>query len=193
MLTIPALETQRLRIRRFKLSDAEAYLAIQTAVEWADPNKTKAEQLAHCQTWLEWVVRNYDGLGNLMQPPYGDRAIVDKATDTLIGSVGLVPCFHPFGQLPYFGGTKNALSSTEMGLFWIVSPDYQRQDIATEAAQAMIDYMFTKLRLNRIVATTEYDNLASQAVMKKLGMRLEKNKYPEPAWFQVVGILENIR
>ncbi len=26
--------------------------------------------------------------------------------------------------------------------------------------------------------------------MRKLGMRIEKNPYPEPAWFQVAGILE---
>lgn len=38
---------------------------------------------------------------------------------------------------------------------------------------------------------TEYDNLASQAVMRKLGMRLERNPLLEPRWLQVVGILEN--
>ena len=139
MLTIPTLETKRLHIRRFERSDAATYVKIQTAVGWTNPNKTEAENLASCQIWLEWVVRNYDGLGNLMQPPYGDRAIVDKATGELIGGVGLVPCFHPFGQLPHFGGTPNALFSTEMGLFWIVSPDYQGQGVATEAAQALVD------------------------------------------------------
>jgi len=28
-------------------------------------------------------------------------------------------------------------------------------------------------------------------VTRKLGMRVEHNPYPDPAWFQVVGILEN--
>jgi hypothetical protein len=27
--------------------------------------------------------------------------------------------------------------------------------------------------------------------MRKLGMRIEKNPYPEPPWLQVVGILDN--
>ena len=44
--------------------------------------------------------------------------------------------------------------------------------------------------LKRLVATTEYDNFASQAVMTKLGMRLERNPFPEPPWLQLVGILD---
>ena len=42
----------------------------------------------------------------------------------------------------------------------------------------------------RLVATTEYANLPSRRVMERLGMRIETNPLPEPAWFQVVGILE---
>lgn len=191
MLNIPTLETDRLSIRRFVMKDAEALLAVQTAVGWADSNRSAAENLAACRTYLAWQVRNYDGLANLTQPPYGDRAIVEKTTGKLIGSIGLVPCFHPFGQLPSFGGQENSLFSTEMGLFWMVSSDYQGQGLATEAAQAIINHMFGTLRLSRLVATTDDSNLASQSVMRKLGMRLERNPYPEPSWFQVVGILEN--
>ena len=44
--------------------------------------------------------------------------------------------------------------------------------------------------LDHIVATTERDNLASQAVMRHLGMRMHENALDEPEWFQLVGILE---
>jgi hypothetical protein len=27
--------------------------------------------------------------------------------------------------------------------------------------------------------------------MRRLGMRIDRNPYPDPPWFQVVGILEN--
>ncbi|NJM40936.1 MAG: GNAT family N-acetyltransferase, partial [Anaerolineae bacterium] len=130
-------------------------------------------------------------LSNLMQPPYGDRAIVLRATGELIGGVGLVPCLSPFDQLPSFGGRPNALHTAEMGLFWAIDPAHQAKGYATEAARALIDFVFREEKLKRIVATTEYDNFASQAVMTKLGMRLERNPFPEPPWFQVVGILEN--
>jgi RimJ/RimL family protein N-acetyltransferase len=55
----------------------------------------------------------------------------------------------------------------------------------------MIAYGFEQLRLRRIVATTEHDNARSISVMRRLGMRLERNPRPEPAWFQTVGILDN--
>lgn len=58
------------------------------------------------------------------------------------------------------------------------------------AARAVVDYAFGALRLGRIVATTEHDNEASMSVMRKLGMRVERNPHPEPPWFQVVGILD---
>ena len=55
----------------------------------------------------------------------------------------------------------------------------------------MVSYAFNQLRLRRIVATTENDNARSVGVMRRLGMRLERNPRPEPAWFQTVGILDN--
>jgi hypothetical protein len=37
---------------------------------------------------------------------------------------------------------------------------------------------------------TEHTNAASQAVMRRLGMRMLENPHPEPGWLQVVGVLE---
>ena len=78
----------------------------------------------------------------------------------------------------------------EVGLFWAIDPPRQRQGYATEAARAMIDYAFDTLRLWRILATTEYDNHASQAVMLKAGMTLTRNPRPDPPWMQVVGVAQ---
>jgi GNAT superfamily N-acetyltransferase len=78
-----------------------------------------------------------------------------------------------------------------VGLYYALSPAYQRQGYATEAAQALINYAFTQLHLKRIVATTTYENVASIGVMRKLGMRIEKNPSPDPPGLQVVGILES--
>jgi hypothetical protein len=55
----------------------------------------------------------------------------------------------------------------------------------------MIEYAFKHLRVKRIIATTEYANVASQGVMRKVGMKLTRNPYQEPPWLQVVGLLEN--
>jgi RimJ/RimL family protein N-acetyltransferase len=144
--------------------------------------------------WLTWQVMNYTALARLYQPPYGDRAVVDKASGRLIGSVGVVQSFAPFEKLPYFRERLKVQPSShsipEMGLFWAIHPDQQRRGYAVEAARALIDFLFTKWGVARLVATTEYDNAPSIGVMEKLGMSVERNPDSEPAWFQVVGVLE---
>lgn len=59
---------------------------------------------------------------------------------------------------------------------------------ATEAGRALLDYAFGRLRLERVVATTSDDNMASIGVMQRLGMRIERNPSPNPPWPQVVGV-----
>jgi RimJ/RimL family protein N-acetyltransferase len=126
----------------------------------------------------------------LRQPPYGDRAVVLKETGALVGSVGFVPCLAPFGQIPSFGGMEGSPSTPEVGLFWALRPGERGKGYATEAA-AMVRFAFDELRLRRLVATTEFENLASIAVMRRLGMTIERNPFPSPHWLQVVGVLED--
>ena len=134
-------------------------------------------------------------MANLLQPPYGDRAIVRRADDVLVGACGFVPELKPFGLLPSFPRAEAdpSLFVPQVGLFWTIGREHRRKGYATEAGRAMIDYAFGVLRLARIVATTDDDNGASISVMRKLGMRLERNPHPEPAWFQMCGVLENRR
>ena len=76
-------------------------------------------------------------------------------------------------------------------MYWEVASGHRRQGYATEAGQALIDYGFQQLKLRRIVAMTRADNAASIGVMRKLGMRIERNLLPDPPWLQVVGIIES--
>ena len=76
------------------------------------------------------------------------------------------------------------------GLFYAISPSYQCQGYASEATQALVNYAFQQLNIKRIIATTDYDNTGSMGVMRKLGMRIERNPLKEPPWLQVVGILD---
>jgi len=196
MSEMPPLETPRLLIRPFVMEDLQAvHRLLDVESREADLGADKMETLAERAQWLQWTVLNHAQLAKLRQPPYGDRAIVLRSTGQLIGACGFVPCLNAFEQLPAFAAAGNpgdsSLYSTEFGLFYAVSSAYQRKGYATEAAQALVDYAFQHLRLNRIVATTTYDNAASMGVMRKLGMRIEINPRPEPPWPQVVGVLEN--
>ena len=87
--------------------------------------------------------------------------------------------------------SERARAREEIGLYYAFDPAYHGHGYATEAARGLIDFAFTALHLGRIVATTEYTNERSQAVMRRLGMTLARNPFPDPFWFQVVGILEN--
>ncbi len=188
---IPALETERLKIRPFTSHDLDAAHQLFVSVGWANPTDSLKEQFQLRQDYLEWSALNHLMLARLIQPPYGDRAVVWKENGRLVGIVGVVPAWGPFEQLPCFGGIPNGLNSPEIGLMWATDPAHQQRGIATEAAQALIHFLFQELRVRRLVALTGHDNLASQAVMRKLGMTLERNPYTEPSWFQVVGICEN--
>ncbi len=192
---MPTLETDRLLIRRFTMADLPVVYQFYKDAGWIDASLTEVEGLAERQRWLEWVILNYDALANLYQPPYGDYAIVLKAENRVVGGVGLVQSMGPFGQLPYYHqqqlAADDGLNMPEFGLFWALLAGHQRKGYATEAAQAMIDYAFGQLNLKRIIATTEFDNENSIAVMRRLGMSIERNPRPEPEWFQVVGVLEN--
>ena len=57
----------------------------------------------------------------------------------------------------------------------------------------MAEFAFKQLLLKRIIATTEYTNVASQGVMRKIGMRVTRNPLTEPGWLQVVGVLDSTK
>lgn len=191
MRTMPVLETERLVIQPFVMDDLAAVHKLYVAIGWADAGAPPAEQLELRREYVQWSTLNHVQLARLSQPPYGDRAVVLKGTGQLIGMCGLVPYIEPFGQLPYFGGVRDGLATAEMGIMWAISPAHQRQGYATETAIALVDYTFKEMHLRHIIATTSYDNVASQGVMRKIGMHVETNPYPDPPWLQVVGILEN--
>jgi RimJ/RimL family protein N-acetyltransferase len=189
-LNIPELRTQRLLVRRLTIADLESCHALYIETGWADSALSVAENRERRRAWLEWTVRCYDELLALTQPPYGERAIVLQDTGEFVGLVGLVPLLAPFGQLPAFGAIAGARFEPAVGMFWSIRPVYQRRGYAAEAAAALAAWAFENLNLVRLVAGTDHDNAASIGVMRRLGMSIQANPYPEPLWFQVVGILK---
>ena len=82
----------------------------------------------------------------------------------------LKQCNQVIGQINvhnYKLGYKNA----EIG--YAIGPPFHGSGYATEACQAVIDYMFEIANVHTIQAVAHVDNQASQAVMKKCGMRFE--------------------
>jgi [ribosomal protein S5]-alanine N-acetyltransferase len=191
MRIMPVLKTARLRVRPVQMADLEAIHQLYCRLKWTSDDMPEDEQRTVHRQLVQWLSLNHYEMARLGQPPYGDRAITLRDTETLIGMCGVVPCVAGLHVFPSFGGTRGGLSQAEVGLMWNISPDYQRQGYATETTRALIEYVFGEMNLNRIIATTEYDNVASQGVMRKVGMRVEENAFHDPPWMQVLGILEN--
>jgi [ribosomal protein S5]-alanine N-acetyltransferase len=215
------LETSRLIIRPFAPEDLHTIHRIFDLTFGDGSKIADGEALNERRSWLEWSRLSAEWLPRMFQPPYGDRAVVLKHTGEVIGAVGLVPCFDVFEQIPGLsrGSTSTGIEAlaglsneqsdrlkprlpatadrpsayrvAEVGLFWAIDPDQQRQGYATEAAQVLIDFAFQQLRVKRLIATTEYDNAASIGVMRKLGMTIAQNPLPDPPWLQVIGILDH--
>ena len=179
------LETSRLQIRPLEEADLSAYTDIVAATA-ESVNHAPAERL------FEWYKAGAAVQAMLCQPPYGDRAVVSKSTNILVGLVGFVPCLDFFALIPELGicGPAN-VKTPEVGLFYATHPDHRRKGYATEAASALIAYAFQSLSLRRVIATTSYDNHGSQGVMRNIGMRICRNPHKDPEWLQIVGVLEN--
>lgn len=83
--------------------------------------------------------------------------------------------YQPNQQLIGHCGLHHLEQTSEVELTYTLNPDYWRQGLATEAASAVLQWGFETLILEQIVAVTGPNNLASQRVMQKLGMKYEKN------------------
>lgn len=193
-MKMPILQTERLRIRPFEHGDLDVIHAI-LDVELSDAvmGNEGVQSYEARRRWLEWSILNEEQLAMLYQPPYGDRAVVRKEDGLLIGACGFTPAFGPFEQVWHTTGgsaSPRAAYIPEFGMFWAISPLVQRQGYAFEAAKAMLDYAFADLHLQRMIATTTYDNAASIGVMKKLGMTILRNPLADPPWLQIVGLRE---
>ena len=176
MRRMPILSDEQVAVRPFVASD---HVAVATIF---------GMDTARAADWLVYNIANEQTLARLDQPPYGERAIVRCSDDMVVGALGLVPCVDVYGQVGI--GANDGYTHAEVGMFWSVLPQYRRLGYATAAARLLRDYACSSLGLRRVIATTEYDNVASQAVMRHIGMELRTNPQETPSWLQVVGVYE---
>ena len=72
---------------------------------------------------------------------------------------------------------ENINDSSIRGVGWIIDPKYQGNGYGTEAAKAMIDFMFLDCEIEQIITGAAICNPASWKIMEKLGFeRQEKTK-----------------
>lgn len=92
-------------------------------------------------------------------------AIVLKEEDKVIGEIDAYP------ETPA-PEDENAVLDT-FSPCWMLNKEYQGRGYAYEAAYAFFNYLFFEKKARRIYAYTEEDNLSSQKLCERLGMRRE--------------------
>lgn len=146
----PILETERLILRPFELSDADEVqrLAGDRAVADTTLNIPHPYEDGMAEEWIATHRPRFEA-GELL-----NFAVVLRKQNELIGAVGL--------QI-------DRRDDRAMLGFWIAKAHWGK-GCCTEAGQAVLEYAFAELDLNRICASHLTRNPASGRVMQKLGM-----------------------
>jgi RimJ/RimL family protein N-acetyltransferase len=170
---IPILETERLILRPFVLSDAPSMSQLaghpDIAATTLNMPSPYSEEVA--RAFIESVQDNSKNHA---------FAIVRKRDQQLLGGIGI----HPHERHLH----------AEVG-YWIGVP-YWNNGYATEAVRRIVDHGFEDLKLNRIYAGYFSENIASRRVMEKADMIYEgtfRQHYERFGKFHDVGYLAILR
>ena len=152
---IKPIFTDRLTIRAFTLDDAAFIVALLNDSDWLrfiGDKAVKTEQDARRYlTTGPIAMYALHGLGLCAIERNKDRAT--------IGMCGLI--------------RREGLEDVDIG--YALVPEARGQGFALEAAQAVLEHGLTTLRIDRIVAITDPDNVASTRVLEGIGMRFERH------------------
>lgn len=161
MTKIYELETARLRLRQWTHTDRAPFARInadERVMEFFPNTLSLSASYA-------LVDRSQNTIN---QRGWGWWAVEVKNRHPFIGFVGLSI---PSANLPFS-------PCVEVG--WRLGYPYWGNGYATEAAQASVDFGFETLGLKEIVSFTSLQNVRSQAVMQRLGMRRTPETFNHP-------------
>ena len=145
-----AIRTQRLTLRRVRLSDADDFFDFATKDVWSRFLPTASHPYRKRDA-ERWIARKY--LED--QTTYPTWAI--EIDGRMSGWVGLsIETEHAQAELSY-----------------ALNPELRGQGLMTEAARAVVDRVFLDTQLGRVWARVDPPNVASVRVLEKLGLRRE--------------------
>lgn len=148
--TLP--ETVHLQLRPITEADFDLYYLLNTEPEmmrtigWP----RSAEQV---REWLQQIPHDY-----ARHPGLGRWFTVEKASGAVVGLHMLKPL----------------ADSGHVELAYRLLPAFWGRGYATEMGRALVRYGFDVLHLPQIVGITSEDNLASQQVLEKCGLRFQR-------------------
>jgi RimJ/RimL family protein N-acetyltransferase len=163
------LETQRLLLRRPVISDLDdlfAFYSDPDVIRYI-PDAPRTREASREE--LEWHMN-----GHPKFPELGLWATILKETGSFIGRCGLIPW------------TIDEQHEVEVA-FALAKP-YWGRGLATEVAQALVQYGFQHLKLSRLICLIDHDNQASIKVATKIGMNFEREARDEYGPFLIYAM-----
>lgn len=154
------LKTERLLLRKLSPSDAALIQRLNSdeeVMQYIGPTEDSFEK---AQAYVNLRVAQYEdrpGLGIFVAELSGEDGEISEQEKKSIGWFCL----------------KNLDDSDLIEVGYRLLPDYWNKGFATEGAQALVDHGFAQLGLPEVVGVTLPTNLASQAVLRKVGLTYE--------------------
>ncbi|MDL9980247.1 GNAT family N-acetyltransferase [Microbacterium sp. ASV49] len=154
------LETPRLLLRRFALDDVDFVLDMYSRWEV----QRYIGRVPRVMASRDEAVERVERYAAFAEPdPDGIWLIADRTTGERFGTALLK-------GLPASGPSEPLEPSGETEIGWHLHPDAWGRGIASEAASRVLEYAFGA-GLDHVLAVTNPDNTASQAVARRIGMR----------------------
>jgi len=149
------LETKRLILRHQTLDDLDSLWAL-----YQNPNITKyipdaPRSYEEAKEELEWHMH-----GHPKHPELGLWATIHKETGKFIGRCGLLPW--------------TIDNQFDIEVAYTIAEEYWGQGLASEAAEGILNYGFENLNLSRLICLIDPENIGSQKVAEKIGMKFER-------------------
>ncbi len=164
-----AIETARLRLRRFRAEDARVFAAYRARPDVA---RFQGWEAGYPLDAAERFVREMATVRPGMPGGWFQIAIAELDTDALVGDcVVHVPA--------------EARTTAEIG--YTMAPEHQGLGYATEAVRALVAYAFEDLGVATVRAVTDARNDPSIRLVQRLGMR---RVAAEPATFKGEACVE---
>ncbi len=159
-----SFETGRLILRRLQASDLRQFHAYLN-----DPLVAKYQIW---ETYSEQIAVERIEEQQTLEPGVPGRAFVFamelKETGALVGHVVL---------------TVQEKDHQQAEIGFTLAREFHRRGLAGEAAARVLDYAFMRLKLHRVFAITDCENLGSVALLDRLAMRREGH-YIQNIWFK---------
>jgi len=155
--TLEGQETERLKFRLLNIEDFDDCIELFKDIEvcrflGVDKIETPTER---CRLWFEMTFERYkNNLG-------GQNILLEKNTNKIIGQSGLL--------------VREIEGKQEIEIAYSILPEYRKKGFATESTEKCKNFAFKNKFSNSLISIIHTENINSEKIAKKNGMRKDKN------------------